>query len=151
MSAILAPYATDHISPNGPGDARPTALKIIRDQGLDGKLTGKIFFVSGGTNGIGLETARALHVAGADVYITGQNAERGREVAEDIASDEKEGKVEFLEMRLGSLENVRETAERFLEATKGKVNVLITNAGMSALAPSISGISGLTFFDVKKE
>jgi NAD(P)-dependent dehydrogenase (short-subunit alcohol dehydrogenase family) len=135
MSAILARYATDHANPNGPGDARPTALKIIRDQGLDGKLSGKIFFVSGGTNGIGLETARALHVAGADVYITGQNVDRGREVAEDIAADGKEGKVEFLEMRLDSLENVRDTAKKFLEVTKRRVNVLITNAGMSALTP----------------
>ena len=54
MSAILAPYASDHANPNGPGDARPTALKIIRDQGLDGSLVGKIFFISGGTNGIGV-------------------------------------------------------------------------------------------------
>lgn len=132
MSTLPAPYATDHVNPNGPGDARPTALKIIRDQGLDGSLTGKIFFVSGGTNGIGVETVRALHITGADVYITGQNAERGKEVAEDIASDGKEGKVQFLEMNLGSLESVRETAKNFLGMTGGKVNVLIANAGKPA-------------------
>jgi NAD(P)-dependent dehydrogenase (short-subunit alcohol dehydrogenase family) len=129
MSPNLAPYAVDHENPNGPGDARPTALKIIRDQGLDGNLVGKTFFVSGGTNGIGVETARAIHATGADVYITGQNRERGVEVAEDIAADGKPGKVEFLEMRLGSLESVRETAKKFLEVSGGKVNVLITNAG----------------------
>lgn len=32
----LRPYANDHRDPNGPGDARPNALKIIRDQNLDG-------------------------------------------------------------------------------------------------------------------
>lgn len=129
MTSILAPYAIDHEDPNGPGDARPTALKIIRDQKLDGSLVGKVFFISGGTNGIGVETARAIHATGADVYITGQNRERGTEVAEHIAGDGKPGKVEFLETNLGSLESVRETARKFLEVSGGKVNVLITNAG----------------------
>lgn len=129
MTTLLAPYAADHEDPNGPGDARPTALKIIRDQKLDGALIGKTFFVSGGTNGIGVETARALHVTGADVYITGQTRERGTEVAEHIAGDGKPGKVVFLEMNLGSLESVRGVAKKFLEVSGGKVNVLITNAG----------------------
>uniref|UniRef100_A0A093VD31 Retinol dehydrogenase 12 n=1 Tax=Talaromyces marneffei PM1 TaxID=1077442 RepID=A0A093VD31_TALMA len=130
MTTLLAPYAADHEDPNGPGDARPTALKIIRDQKLDGALIGKTFFVSGGTNGIGVETARALHVTGADVYITGQTRERGTEVAEHIAGDGKPGKVVFLEMNLGSLESVRGVAKKFLEVSGGKVNVLITNAGI---------------------
>ena len=133
MSAIPARYAIDHQDPNGPGDARPTALKIIRDQGLDGSLAGKVVFISGGTNGIGIETVRAIHVAGADVYFTGQNVERGTECAERIASDGKPGKVEFMEMKLDSLENVRETVKKFLEKSGGKVNVVITNAGSYCL------------------
>ncbi|EED12389.1 short-chain dehydrogenase, putative [Talaromyces stipitatus ATCC 10500] len=130
MTSPLAPYAIDHEDPNGPGDARPTALKIIRDQGLDGTLSGKVFFISGGTNGIGVETARAIHATGADVYITGQNRKKGLEVVEHITGDGKPGKVMFLEMFLDSLESVRDTAKRFLELSGGKVNVLITNAGI---------------------
>lgn len=30
----LAPYAELHRTPQGPGDARPTASQIIEDQGL---------------------------------------------------------------------------------------------------------------------
>lgn len=130
MASNLAPYAKDHETTNGPGDARPTALKVIRDQGLDGKLTSKVFFVSGGTNGIGVETARAIHVTGADVFITGQNRERGLEVVEKIASDGKPGRVELLQMHLDSLDSIREAAKKFLELSGGKVNVLIENAGM---------------------
>ena len=74
--ATLAPYATDYADPNGPGDARPTALKIVRDQNLDGRLSGKVFLVTGGTSGIGRETVRALHATGADVYFTGRDNEQ---------------------------------------------------------------------------
>lgn len=127
--AYLAPYAADHEDTNGPGDARPNALKIIRDENLDGALTGKVFLITGGTNGIGVETARAIHVTGADVYVTGQNRERGEETVKMITSDGKPGKVVFLEMALDSLQSVRDTARKFLEETGGKVNVLVTNAG----------------------
>lgn len=38
----LSRYADVHKSPEGPGDARPTALQIIQDEGLEGKLAGKV-------------------------------------------------------------------------------------------------------------
>lgn len=129
MAPYLAPYAADHEDSNGPGDARPTALKIIRDEKHDGALAGKVFFITGGTNGIGVETARAIHVTGADVYITGQNRERGDATVTSIIGDGKPGKVVFLEMYLDSLQNVRDTAKKFLGLSGGKLNVLITNAG----------------------
>ncbi|OKL56699.1 hypothetical protein UA08_08011 [Talaromyces atroroseus] len=128
--SYLAPYAADHEDTNGPGDARPTALKVIRDQKLDGTLAGKVFFITGGTGGIGLETARAIHVAGADVYITGQNRENGEAAVASITGDGKPGKVIFLEMYLHTLSNVREVAKKVLELSGGKLNVLVCNAGI---------------------
>jgi NAD(P)-dependent dehydrogenase (short-subunit alcohol dehydrogenase family) len=127
----LAPYAADHEDTNGPGDARPTALKIIRDGKLDGTLAGKVFLITGGTGGIGLETAQAIHVAGADVYITGQSREKGEEAVASITGDGKPGKVVFLEMYLHTLSSVRDIGNKFLELSGGKLNVLICNAGMS--------------------
>lgn len=53
-------YAAVHKSPKGPGDARPTAMDIIRDEGLVGKLVGKTVLITGGSSGLGLEAARAL-------------------------------------------------------------------------------------------
>ena len=58
-------YAEAHLNATGAGDARPTALDIIKDEGLEGKLTGKVFFITGCASGIGIETARALSATGA--------------------------------------------------------------------------------------
>ncbi|RSM02791.1 hypothetical protein CDV31_010750 [Fusarium ambrosium] len=130
---MAAPYANDHLNPNGPNDARPTALKIIRDEGLDGKLTGKVFLITGCTSGVGVEIARAIHATGADVYITGRQADKGKEVVDRILADGKPGKVAYLNMSLDSITSVKKAAANFLELSK-TLNVLICNAGI-ALAP----------------
>lgn len=39
--APLAPYADVHRDPHGPGDARPPALQIVKDQDLVGKMKDK--------------------------------------------------------------------------------------------------------------
>ncbi|KAL6854478.1 NAD(P)-binding protein [Trichoderma novae-zelandiae] len=126
----IAPYANDHRDTNGPGDARPTALKIVRDQALDGKLGGKVILVTGGSSGIGFETVRALHATGADVYFTGRDNEKGKEAEEELRRDGKGGKIRYMEMGLDSLRSVREFAAEFLRRTGGRVNILICNAGI---------------------
>ena len=125
---MAAPYANDHLNPNGPDDARPTALKIIRDEDLDGKLTGKVFLITGCTSGIGIEIARAIHATGADVYITGRQADKGKEVVNRILADGKPGKVVYLDMSLDSIASAKKAAANFLGLSK-TLNVLICNAG----------------------
>ncbi|KZL65852.1 short-chain dehydrogenase [Colletotrichum tofieldiae] len=128
----LAPYAEQHKNITGPGDARPTAIQIVEDQGLVGKWAGKVAIVTGcSPGGLGPETARALHVTGADVYITVRDVVKGEEVAKDILSDGKPGKVEVIKLDLGSLESVRQGAKEFLSKSD-KLNVLINNAGVMA-------------------
>ncbi|KAK1595088.1 short chain dehydrogenase [Colletotrichum navitas] len=128
----LAPYYEQHSKNTGPGDSRPTAIQIIKDQGLVGKWAGKVVIVTGcSPGGLGPETARALHVAGADVYITARDAAKGDQVAKDILSDGKPGKVQVIEMDLGSLESVRRGAKEFLSKSD-RLNVLINNAGVMA-------------------
>lgn len=127
--SLIAPYANDHRDPNGPGDARPTALKIVRDQALDGQLSGKVVLVTGGTSGIGYETVRALHATGADVYFTGRDVRKGKEAEEELRHDDKPGKLEYVEMSLDSVRNIRDFAADFLGRTSGKLNILICNAG----------------------
>ena len=63
MSPVLK-YTAAHGDPRGAGDARPSALQIIKDEGLQDALKGKTVFITGCSSGIGVETARALHATG---------------------------------------------------------------------------------------
>lgn len=63
-------YEKAHADVNGPGDARPTAMDIIKDEDLVDKLQEKVFLITGGNSGIGVETARAIYATGAHVFIT---------------------------------------------------------------------------------
>jgi NAD(P)-dependent dehydrogenase (short-subunit alcohol dehydrogenase family) len=125
-------YVSAHISPNGPGDARPTAEQIINDQELIGKLTDKVILITGGTAGLGTESARVLQKTGAKVFITARTSDKGekaiREIM-DVASDFQP--VEYVVMDLSSLESVREGAKDFLSRTN-KLNILMNNAGVMA-------------------
>lgn len=129
---LLAPYAKEHEDSRitGAGDGRPTARRIIEDQGLVGKLAGKVMIVTGCSSGIGVETARALHETGADVYMTVRTIEKGLPILEDVRSDKGPGKVELLELDLSDLASVRKGAADFLSKSS-QLNVLVNNAGMS--------------------
>ncbi|TPX56878.1 hypothetical protein PhCBS80983_g04224 [Powellomyces hirtus] len=124
-------YVDAHKTPNGPGDARPTALQIIEDEGLTGKLSDKVIFITGASSGIGVETARALHKTGAHLYFGVRNTEQGRKVADEILADGGPGKIDVLEIDLSSLESVRKCAGEFKKKSK-QLNVLINNAGIMA-------------------
>jgi hypothetical protein len=69
LASITNLYATAHESPQGEGDARPTALQIIHDEGLVNKMTDKVMLVTGSSSGIGIETVRALHSTGAYIFM----------------------------------------------------------------------------------
>lgn len=134
--ARLAPYLEQHNPENlkGPGDSRPTAAQIVDDQGLvaSPEWTGRVILVTGcSPGGLGADTAKALHLTGADVYITVRDAAKGKQVADEILADGKPGKVSVIVMDLGSLAGVRAGAEEFLRQSGGKLNILINNAGRS--------------------
>lgn len=118
-----------HARLNGPGDERPTALQIIRDEHLENAMADKIFFVTGCSSGIGVETARALKATGAKVYATARDLVKGREALKDVLEP---GRVMLFELDLNSLDSVRKCAAEFLAEEK-KLNVLICNAGVMAV------------------
>jgi NAD(P)-dependent dehydrogenase (short-subunit alcohol dehydrogenase family) len=130
----MSQYATAHANPQGPGDARPTALQIVKDEGLLGKLLAKVVPITGGNQGIGLETARALHATGATVFIMARSSEKIEKAISDIISwpeAESASPVYGIDLRLDSLESVRAAARSFL-ARSEKLNLLILNAGVMA-------------------
>ncbi|KAH6249317.1 hypothetical protein HBI42_169000 [Parastagonospora nodorum] len=75
----------------GSGDARPTALQIVRDEGIVGKLSDKTFLITGVSAGLGIETLRALHATGAHIYGTVRSFQKGQKVVDKILSEKIEG------------------------------------------------------------
>lgn len=124
-------YAKAHDPANraGPGDARPTAQQIIKDNNLEGALSDKIVLITGTSSGIGIETVRALKTTGAKIYAAARNLEKARTALADLVEP---GKVELLELDTADLASVRRAAESFLAKEK-QLNILINNAGIMAV------------------
>ncbi|KAE8452635.1 hypothetical protein EG329_013894 [Mollisiaceae sp. DMI_Dod_QoI] len=122
----MSPYAAAHINPQGPGDARPTALQIIHDESLEGKLVGKVIVITGASSGIGLETARALSVTGATLFLTARDMKAAEAALAGILVTDR---ISLLEMDNSSFASVRAAATTILTQSNGRVNILINNAG----------------------
>jgi NAD(P)-dependent dehydrogenase (short-subunit alcohol dehydrogenase family) len=93
---------------------------------------GKFAVVTGATGGLGYETALALARAGADVLVTGRNAEKGRAAIEDIKRAVPSAKVRFAMLDLASLASIRAFAASML-ANGRPSDLLINNAGVMDL------------------
>src|SRR4051794_38450266 len=105
----LAPYAEKFRLEKlkGPGDARPTAVQIVQDQGLvdSPEWVGRVVLITGcSPGGLGPEVARAIRLTGADIYITSRDLVKGKQVVDELLADGKPGKVEVIQMELSSLE-----------------------------------------------
>jgi NAD(P)-dependent dehydrogenase (short-subunit alcohol dehydrogenase family) len=88
----------------------------------------KIVVVTGGTNGIGLETARGLARAGADVHIIGRSQERIDAALASIKASTDKGSVQGWKADLSSQPSIRALAPRLLGALP-RIDVLVNNAG----------------------
>ncbi|KAF2865391.1 hypothetical protein BDV95DRAFT_612775 [Massariosphaeria phaeospora] len=121
-------YADAHKTIKGPGDARPTALQIVQDENLVGKLSGKVALVTGTSSGIGIETAKALKAAGMHVFGAVRDLEKGKAALKD---DLEPGKLELLHLDMNSLASVRACAKEFLSKSS-TLNILVNNAGIMA-------------------
>ena len=91
-------------------------------------MTGKVCLVTGATSGHGRAVAKALARKGADLVLLGRNAEKCREVQDEIAADT--GKTpEVLLCDLASREHIDRAADEFL-ARGGALHLLVNNAGL---------------------
>ncbi|KAH7200648.1 hypothetical protein BKA60DRAFT_191470 [Fusarium oxysporum] len=125
----MSRYAAAHANPQGPGDARPTALQIIKDEGVEGKLQDKVIVITGTSSGIGIETVRALSVTGAKLFLTARNLAKAKEALAGIFDPSR---MELVEMDQESLDSVRLAANSILAKTD-KINILVNNAGIMAV------------------
>jgi NAD(P)-dependent dehydrogenase (short-subunit alcohol dehydrogenase family) len=93
---------------------------------------GKLAVITGATGGLGYETALALARAGAEVLVTGRNAEKGRAAIEQIKRAVPFAKVRFAMLDLASLASIRTFAASML-ANGRPLDLLINNAGVMDL------------------
>jgi NAD(P)-dependent dehydrogenase (short-subunit alcohol dehydrogenase family) len=105
-------------------DAGTTVWDVA--DGID--LSGKRAIVTGASSGIGIETARALAAAGAEVTLAVRDATAGERTAVEIR-ETTGAAARVIRLDLADLESVR----AFIAAWDGPLNLLINNAGVMAL------------------
>ena len=91
-------------------------------------MQGAVVMITGSTDGLGREVARRVASLGAHVIVHGRNAQRGKEVVDEIARGGK-GSARFYPADLSSLAEVRTLAQAILR-DYDRLDVLVNNAGV---------------------
>jgi NAD(P)-dependent dehydrogenase (short-subunit alcohol dehydrogenase family) len=91
-------------------------------------LSGKRYLITGGNSGIGLDAAKMLAGAGADIVIACRNPQKAEQAASDIDRSGP-GSVDVVTLDLSSLASVRSAAEEIHERWDS-LDGLINNAGI---------------------
>ncbi|PYK98528.1 MAG: short-chain dehydrogenase [Verrucomicrobia bacterium] len=91
------------------------------------ELQNKIALVTGAGSGIGAAIAETFARAGAFVFVTDRDEKSGREVADKIKA--RKNQAEFLSLDVTS-EEICERVARTVLASKGRLDVLVNNAGI---------------------
>lgn len=116
----------------------PFGFETTAAEVLDGvDLRGRRAIVTGGASGIGVETARALAGAGAEVTLAVRDLEAGERTAADIRASTGSELVRVGRLDLGDLASVI----AFAATWDGPLDVLVNNAGVMAV-PELELIGG---------
>ena len=103
---------------------------------------GRVFIVTGGASGVGLELATFLFQAGGRVYIAGRSQDNAQRAIQSIKSSVHDtlsaGQLEYLPLDLSDLATIKDSVEEF-RSKESKLDVLWNNAGVSL--PPIGSVS----------
>jgi NAD(P)-dependent dehydrogenase (short-subunit alcohol dehydrogenase family) len=100
---------------------------FLQEVFVETSIKGKTILVTGGTNGLGLVTARELARMGAQVTILSRNAEKCASVAAALKA-ETGNPVEFIAADLSTLAGIMQAAAAFKQRHT-HLHVLVNNAG----------------------
>lgn len=96
--------------------------------------SGRVAVVTGANSGIGYAAARELARRGAHVVLACRSVERGAAALDRMASEVPGGNVELIRLDLGDLDSVREFAAAYGRTHDDRLDLLINNAGVMAVA-----------------
>src|ERR1700742_3056536 len=99
-----------------------TAAEVV--EGID--LSGKRAVVTGAASGIGIETARALAGAGAEVTLAVRNVDAGEQTAADIANTTGNDDLQVTPLELVDPDSIA----AFTGEWSGPLDILVNNAGV---------------------
>ncbi|AXL92838.1 oxidoreductase [Streptomyces sp. CB09001] len=105
-----------------PFTSSSTAAEVLEDVDL----TGVRAIVTGASSGLGIETARALTAAGADVTLAVRNTAAGVSAAEAIGRSTGAAPPRVVRLDLAD----RSGVTRFVDAWDGPLHLLVNNAGV---------------------
>ena len=116
---------TDENRVTTPFGAESTASDVL--EGVD--LLGKRMIVTGASSGIGIETARALAGAGAEVTLAVRDTDAGERAASDITQTTGSQSLRVAPLDLAN----RDSVAGFVASWEGPLHVLVNNAGIMML------------------
>ncbi|WBB59377.1 SDR family NAD(P)-dependent oxidoreductase [Streptomyces sp. WMMC500] len=117
-----------------PFDRHSTAADVIA--GVD--LSGRRAVITGATSGLGVETARALAAAGAEVTLAVRRPDAGEAVAADLRTRTGNDAVHVARVDVADLDSVH----AFTAAWTGPLHILVNNAGIMMLPELERGTGG---------
>ncbi|MFC3161388.1 NAD(P)-dependent dehydrogenase, short-chain alcohol dehydrogenase family [Chryseobacterium arachidis] len=93
----------------------------------------KTAFITGANRSIGLETAKQLSKQGSFVYLGSRNLENGEKVVQEL-SEQGYQNIKAIEIDVTNPESISK-AKNMVEKEKGKLDILINNAGILGVIP----------------
>jgi NAD(P)-dependent dehydrogenase (short-subunit alcohol dehydrogenase family) len=105
---------------------------------MTNRLNGKVALITGGTSGIGAETARLFASEGAKVLIVGRSEEKGQALAEDLGEN-----VIYEMADITKEEDIKSSVKATLKHFN-QLDILFNNAG----GPAGAGIENVTQKDI---
>jgi retinol dehydrogenase-12 len=95
---------------------------------MRGDLQGKVFLVTGATEGIGKAAAREFAKRGAELVLVARNKEKGERLVAELKNATGNNDISLLLADMSSIADIKRVAAEF-RAPRTKLDVLVNNAG----------------------
>ena len=95
---------------------------------MSGDLQGKVFLVTGATEGVGKAAAREFAKRGAELVLVARNKEKGERVVAELRKATGDNDISLIVADMSSIADVKRVAAEF-RSSHTKLDVLVNNAG----------------------